>query len=94
MSSRPIGLTSPEIVLEGEQFEIGVSGTLDPAKAKCRIVDVQNYRTIATPALTVSEGELRTVATVSQAGIYRLELSYGGESPLTQLVMVLPPEAT
>jgi hypothetical protein len=92
MTSHLVGMTVPETALEGKQFEISVSDLNDPSAVKLYIADVQNDKTIAMHRFTVHDGKLRALVVLDKAGVYRLELHYGESMPITQMVMVVPPE--
>jgi hypothetical protein len=89
MSYYPVGLDLPEMVRENEEFCITVFGRPDSAAVACRIYDVQNGLMVAVPALMLNEGKLSAWVRLSRTGLYRVQISYGNESPLTQLILVL-----
>lgn len=91
MGVAAVSLDVPESVLAGEPLEVRVTSHADARGARCRIVDAQTNLQVDTPFLTDRAGVMVASTRFQRAGIYRVEVQDGGFSPVTQLVMALPP---
>lgn len=87
-----IGAALPDVVPPGEVFEIRLSGVDHPRDVGCRIVDVETNRRITGPVVVRGEGDCLALATLPAPGLYRVEVTGGGISSLSQLILVADSE--
>lgn len=89
-----IGVDVPNVVTTGEPFPVAVDTVNDPAEVGvCRIIDVNTNMQVAAPVLRRRDGILSANQVLSQPGQYRVEVTGGSGSPVTQLVLAVPPSA-
>jgi pimeloyl-ACP methyl ester carboxylesterase len=82
-----IGLDLPDLVEPATPFHIGISGVAHPREATCRIVDTATDRMVQAVPLLPAGGRIVGVTTVAAPGVYRVEVTGGGASAVTQLLM-------
>jgi hypothetical protein len=89
MGAAGISLEVPESVAAGATFEISVASAAGPRNAKCRVVDADTDRQVARPFLVRRLTRMTASARLPQPGLYRVEVSDGGSSAVSQLVMAV-----
>jgi hypothetical protein len=81
-----IGLDLPDIVSPNMEWAATVTGVA-PHEAHCVITDAQTHQPVDHPLLHRRDGQVMIAATLPKPGIYRVEITSGGTSPISQLVM-------
>jgi hypothetical protein len=84
-----IGIDVPDVVVSGETRYVTVTGIDKGGEATCAIYPLDRKSTVEYPAIELQDGELRAQVVASSPGIYRVEVSGGATSPVTQLVLVV-----
>jgi hypothetical protein len=82
-----IGLEVPDVASVGSVFEITVTGIEHPRDVSCRVLDVAAGRQVLMPRLTLLDGRIGALITVPDVGLYRIEVTGGGASPVSQLTL-------
>jgi hypothetical protein len=62
---------------------------VEPHEARCTLTDAETGHPIDHPPLSRRDGEVVIPITVPAPGVYRIEVSGGGTSPVTQLLMAV-----
>lgn len=88
-----LGLDVPDTVPSGGPLTITVSGKLDPSRVTCRVVDLSSRAVVRRPRLRYDgDDRLHDAVSLPDPGLYRVEAKGGAGDPVTQIVMVTPPE--
>lgn len=88
-----VGLDLPDSAAAGVPFEVRVRGTEDVSAVRVRAFDTATSLQAAKPTrLTQVDGGVVGCITLSRPGLYRVEARRGAPSPVTQLIMVFPPD--
>jgi lecithin:cholesterol acyltransferase len=83
-----IGLDLPDVVMPGTPWAATITGAA-PHEASCRVLDVQTGQVVDHPILSRADGEVRAAVTLPEPGLYRVEVSGGGSSAVTQIVLAV-----
>lgn len=87
-----IGLDIPDVVDPGVEWVARVTGVA-PHEAACRVVNVQTGLAVDHPPLHRGDSQVRATVSLPEPGLFRVEVSGGGESAVTQVVMAVDPTA-
>jgi hypothetical protein len=82
-----LGLDVPDLVEPVVPFTVAVSGVDHPLDVSCRLVDAATERMVEAVPLQRRDGRVAGFATAPAPGVYRVEVTGGGASPVTQLLM-------
>lgn len=82
-----IGLDLPDLVEPATPFTVEVSGVDHPLDVSCRIVDTATDRMVQTVVLRRMDGRIAGLTSVAAPGVYRVEVTGGGASAVSQLLM-------
>jgi hypothetical protein len=82
-----LGLDVPDLVEPAVPFTVAVSGVDHPLDVSCRLVDAATERMVQAVALQRRDGRVAGLATAPAPGVYRVEVTGGGASAVTQLLM-------
>jgi pimeloyl-ACP methyl ester carboxylesterase len=86
-----VGLDVPDVVDAGQPFTAEIVTLDNPAAVDARLVDTATNAPERPPVFLRADGMLRATLRLDRPGLYRLEVSAGSGSAVTQLVMVVPP---
>ncbi|GAB3901660.1 hypothetical protein GCM10029964_090790 [Kibdelosporangium lantanae] len=81
-----IGLVLPDIVTPGLPWSATITGVA-PHEARCQITDAQTDQPVDHPILHRRHGQVMIISTLPAPGVYRVEVTGGGTSPVSQLVL-------
>jgi pimeloyl-ACP methyl ester carboxylesterase len=82
-----IGLDLPDLVEPATPFTVEVSGVEHPLDVSCRIVDTASDRMVQTVPLQWMDARIAGLTSVGAPGVYRVEVTGGGASAVSQLLM-------
>jgi hypothetical protein len=82
-----LGLDLPDVVEPAVPFTVAVSGVEHPLDVSCRLVDTATERMVQAVALQRRDGRVAGSASAPAPGVYRVEVTGGGASAVTQLLM-------
>jgi hypothetical protein len=86
-----LGLDLPDVIDAGRRFEVRVTGADRANNITCRIFDVATGLQVDAPRLIRTDDGILAPADPRPAGLYRVSIDGGGTSPVSQLVMTVPP---
>ncbi|AZS69661.1 hypothetical protein DDE74_00500 [Streptomyces lydicus] len=93
MGQGELGLAVPEAgVIAGVPWTIRVTGRTVPAGVSCVLTDTDTGRQVARARLAACEGELAATVTAPTPGLFRVVVTAGGITPLSQLVLAHEPD--
>ncbi|WP_329077085.1 lipase/acyltransferase domain-containing protein [Streptomyces niveus] len=93
MGQGELGLAVPdEGVIAGVPWRIRVTGRTAPTGVSCLLTDADTGRQVARARLAACDGELAATITAPAPGLFRVVVTAGGITPLTQLVLARNPE--
>lgn len=81
-----IGLDLPDIVTPNREWTATITGVA-PHEARCRVTDAQTDQPIDHPPLHRRDDQVMIAATLPRPGLYRVEVTGGSTSPVSQLVL-------
>jgi len=84
------GLDVPDMVAAGQSYRVTVTGAEHSADVTCSVVDVATGLRVDTPEVGCKDGAVVGRARALPAGLYRVRISGGGASPVTQIIMSVP----
>lgn len=82
-----LGLDVPDVVAPNRPWKIIVTGESNPAVLEAELRDVGTGASLPPAPFVRAGGRLEATATFSAPGLYRVEVAYGGLSPVSQLVL-------
>jgi Lecithin:cholesterol acyltransferase len=82
-----LGLDIPDIVAVGQQFHVTISGAEHPRDVSGRVTSVQSERQVLTLHPALEDGEVRSRITIGEPGLYRVEVTGGGGSRVSQVLL-------
>ncbi len=83
------GVDVPELLRAGEPLVIKITGADHPRDASCQITDVRTMRPVDVPAFGLRDGQMVAVSSPLLAGLYRIDVTGGGMSSVSQMSMVV-----
>jgi pimeloyl-ACP methyl ester carboxylesterase len=88
-----LGLQLPDMAVIGSPFTVMVTGEADPSRVECRVVDLSTNECVRRPLLR-SDGETKLADTLSlsEEGLYRVEIKGESGDPVTRILMVTSAE--
>ena len=90
-SAVPIGVDVPDVVAVGEEFAVGVTTAADASALSCSVTEIGPNVAIEPPHWNERDGRLQARLRLERPGIYRVDVKSGGYSPISQLLLVVPP---
>jgi hypothetical protein len=87
-----LGIEVPDVVTISGPWEVIVTGIASVTAADCTIHDAETGRLVDQPPLENRDGQIVAPATLGAPGVYRVEVSGGGTSPVSQLVLAIKPD--
>lgn len=91
MAAGDLGVDVPDLVLPNEEFTATITGISRPRQATCRVLDAAGGRQLDLAPIEARDGNLCAVITVPKPGMYRLEISGSGYSPVERLLLAVDP---
>ena len=85
-----IGLDLPDVVTPGAEWAALVTGVA-PHEATCTVTDLQTGLPIDHPPLHRRDGRVQATVSLAEPGLFRITVSGGGTTPVSQLVMAEQP---
>ena len=82
-----LGLETPDVVVAAVEFRVTITGAEHPRDVSARVVSVQSERQVLALQPVLEGGEIRCKVTLAEPGLYRIELSGGGGSRVSQIVL-------
>jgi pimeloyl-ACP methyl ester carboxylesterase len=94
MGVTPAGVDVPDVVEAGETWAIEITGLDKPTDAGCEVYDAgAPGKLVDMPPVQRAGDRLEARLSVDAPGVYRVEVSAGGASPVSQLVLAVEPDA-
>jgi pimeloyl-ACP methyl ester carboxylesterase len=87
-----LGLDLPDLVTCGQEWSLAITGVDNAADVRCRIQDADTDTDLARPRLEERDEGLCARVELAKPGLYRVLASGSGSSPVTRLVLAVPPE--
>lgn len=81
-----IGLALPDVVTPDTEWTATVTG-FEPHQSRCVVTNADTGLAVDHPALHRRDNTVAIAVTLPAPGVYRVEVSGGGSSPVSQLVM-------
>jgi pimeloyl-ACP methyl ester carboxylesterase len=85
-----IGLDLPDVVTPGTEWAVTVTGVA-PHEATCTVTDLQTGLAIEHPRLRHRDGQVQAMVSLPEPGLFRIAVSGGGTTPVSQQVMAERP---
>lgn len=85
-----IGLDLPDVVTPGAEWAAMFTGVA-PHEGTCTVVNAQTGLTVDHPPLHRREGTVQAAISLPEPGLFRIIVSGGGTTPVSQLVMAEEP---
>jgi hypothetical protein len=85
-----VGLAVPDVVTPGTEWAAKLTGVA-PHEATCTVVDVQTGVAVDYPPVHRRDGEVQATVSLPKPGLFRIAVSGGGTTPVSQLVMAEEP---
>lgn len=82
-----LGLDVPDIVAVGREFRVTIIGVEHPRDVSGRVVSVQSERPVLALHPSLEGGAVRSKVTIGEPGLYRIEVTGGGGSRVSQVVL-------
>lgn len=86
-----IGLQLPDVVIPGTEWPVTITGVA-PHEATCTVTDLQTGLALDHPPLHHRDGQVQATVRVPEPGLFRIAVSGGGTTPVSQLVMATAPD--
>ncbi|WP_433623369.1 alpha/beta fold hydrolase [Nocardia sp. CA-120079] len=84
-----IGVSTPDVVRVGTEFEVEVSGVEHPNDIRTTVFDAATGARVAGPHAQRQDGRLVVVTSIFEPGLYRFAVAGGATSAVTQLVLAV-----
>jgi pimeloyl-ACP methyl ester carboxylesterase len=88
LGAAELGLDIPDIVTAAQEFRVTITGAEHPHDISGRVVSVQSERQVFALRPSLEGGEVRSKVAIGEAGLYRIEVTGGGGSRVSQVLMV------
>lgn len=86
-----LGLDIPDMVVVGDEWTAVVTGVNRPDGARCLVRDAGTGRLVDLPPMLAREGELHAQPRLPGPGLYAVEVTGSGQSPVSQLIVAADP---
>jgi hypothetical protein len=87
-----IGVHVNDILIADTSYSIGVTGVEHPRHISCQVLDLASHRRVAAPVFRFEDGRIVARTLAPGPGLYRIQISGGGFSAVSQVVMVSEPQ--
>jgi pimeloyl-ACP methyl ester carboxylesterase len=84
-----LGIEAPDIVQAGSEWMVEISSAASAADVSCTLEDVERELEVHSIELYDADDGVTAVATVPEAGLYRVVVEGGSTSAVTQLVLAI-----
>ncbi|MGH3772175.1 MAG: esterase/lipase family protein [Pseudonocardiaceae bacterium] len=84
-----IGLQLPDVVTPGTEWAVTVTGEV--SGARCIVTDLQTGLVVDHPPLRRRDGQIQATVRLPEPGLFRIAVSGGATTPVSQLVMAEQP---
>ncbi len=87
LGAADVGIAVPDVVRAGQPFVVAIQGVEGPRDVSCRLVDTSTGRLVAMPPIGRADGGVRATVVAPAPGLYRVEVTGGGASNVSQMVL-------
>lgn len=91
LGASEIGIDPPDVVEPGTEWTMEVTGVTSPAAIRCTLTDLAAPWRVASPRLERRNGGVYACVTIPTQGLFRLAITGGSTSPITQIIAAARP---